>query len=525
MNKETSGKDIIDLDCRRELFIDDHLIEHLSSDISRIFHKAVPREIIFSFDKPWEGNSCGMFNVLKADERYIMYYRASGYTIINKKTVTVNPERTALLYSDDGIKWERPDLNKVLINGFTDNNLLPEHFTSVFKDQNPKAKRQDRFKAVSVLTRDPGMDRYGRFTVIGWISGDGINWEKVSHCPIYSKINRGLGDVSDDLIEKWLDSQNAVFWSLREQCYVMYYRVYTYDGKPQSAGWKKPGDYSKKRVRSAEKAMSYDFINWERVGMIEFDEEFPSLEEQLYGNHIAPYYRAPHIYIGMPLRYCDRGWTGSHELLPELAKRKIEAEASLRSGTALTDTTLIWSRDGLKFNCSPGSFITPGRQRGGSWMYGDHASSWHLIEIKDKNIAELSQMAVYTSEAYRSGPNVRLRLNTMRPDGFASLSAGRQIAEILTKPLIFKGTELDLNMSTDASGYIKVEIVDLNGQIIDGYGMDDCDYIIGDETDRKVSWRGVSDVGDLTGRPVRLRFILKQAELFSLRFKSENGIS
>jgi len=516
MNTNINNKNILDLGDRRELFIDDHIVDHKDSAIKRIFHEPVPRGTVFSFDQPWEGNSCGMLSVFRDEDIYRMYYRASGYEIKNKRAITLNPERTAYAYSYDGINWTRPKLENSGCN-----NLMPEHFTAVFKDTNPKVSAKEKYKAISVKTRSSDLDRYGRFTILGWTSPDGLNWKQISESPVYSKINRGLGDVSDDRIEKWLDSQNVVFWSDVEKCYVMYYRVYTYEGMPQDVKWEKPADYSKKRVRNVEKAVSYDYINWQRAGLIGFPEDFPSLEEQLYGNHIASYYRAPHIYIGFPLRYCDAGWTASHELLPDIRSRKIESEASLRSGTALTDSTLIWSRNGIDFERSPDSFLAPGRQRDGSWMYGDHALSWHLVEIKDKSSCDMTQMALYSTEAYRSGPCVRLRLYTLRPDGFASLRAGNHAAEILTKPLIFKGSKLSLNMSTSAVGYIKAEMTDLEGEKIKGLDMDNCDYIIGDETDREISWAGTSDLTALQGRPVRIRFRIKQAELFSLKFEGK----
>ena len=42
-----------------------------------------------------------------------------------------------------------------------------------------------------------------------------------------------------------------------------------------------------------------------------------------------------------------------------------------------------------------------------------------------------------------------------------------------------------------------------------------------DEIERAVTWRGNSDVGALAGRPVRLRFVMKDADLYSIRFAAE----
>ena len=43
--------------------------------------------------------------------------------------------------------------------------------------------------------------------------------------------------------------------------------------------------------------------------------------------------------------------------------------------------------------------------------------------------------------------------------------------------------------------------------------------IIGDEISRVVSWKQGVDVGKLAGQPVRLRFVMKDADLFALRYQ------
>ena len=52
-----------------------------------------------------------------------------------------------------------------------------------------------------------------------------------------------------------------------------------------------------------------------------------------------------------------------------------------------------------------------------------------------------------------------------------------------------------------------------------GFSLEECPEIIGDEISRIVSWKGGDDVGSLAGKPVRLRFVMKDADLYSLRFR------
>lgn len=70
---------------------------------------------------------------------------------------------------------------------------------------------------------------------------------------------------------------------------------------------------------------------------------------------------------------------------------------------------------------------------------------------------------------------------------------------------------------------MRVEIQDAAGAPIPDYGIDDCQQIIGDEIEREVTWTRGRDVGELAGRDVRLRFELKDADLYSFKFLSRNN--
>ena len=99
----------------------------------------------------------------------------------------------------------------------------------------------------------------------------------------------------------------------------------------------------------------------------------------------------------------------------------------------------------------------------------------------------------------------------------ASLEGGTA----LTKPLLFEGDQLKINFSTSAGGSLRVELQDTDGKPVEGFAMDDCDLLYGDQLDRAVSWNDGTDVSQLTDQPLRLKFELKDADLFSLRFASK----
>ena len=90
--------------------------------------------------------------------------------------------------------------------------------------------------------------------------------------------------------------------------------------------------------------------------------------------------------------------------------------------------------------------------------------------------------------------------------------------EFVTKPLTFNGNQLIINFSTSAAGSIQVEVQDVSGNAIPGFGLNDCPEVFGDDLERVVTWESGTDVSRLSGQPIRLRFLLKDADLFSMRF-------
>ena len=116
------------------------------------------------------------------------------------------------------------------------------------------------------------------------------------------------------------------------------------------------------------------------------------------------------------------------------------------------------------------------------------------------------------------------------------MTAPFQGGEFTTRPLRFRGSELEINYSSSVSGSIRVEIQDESGKPVPGFRLEDCDEIFGDELDRIVSWRrGHNDMltedrrevpykpSNLSrvvgGKVIRLRFVMKGADLFAFRFR------
>lgn len=73
------GAEVLDLGSRRELFVDDHLIEKLDRVQLRL-HEPRDEGAVMKFDEPWEGIHCGYCTVLEdklapSGKRFRVYYR------------------------------------------------------------------------------------------------------------------------------------------------------------------------------------------------------------------------------------------------------------------------------------------------------------------------------------------------------------------------------------------------------------------------------------------------------------------
>jgi hypothetical protein len=91
--------------------------------------------------------------------------------------------------------------------------------------------------------------------------------------------------------------------------------------------------------------------------------------------------------------------------------------------------------------------------------------------------------------------------------------------EFVTKPFTFKGSQLVMNLSTSAAGGVQIEIQDEQGSPIEGFALKDCPEIFGDSTAYTASWNGGSDIGHLEGIPIRLRFVMRDSDLYSIQFR------
>jgi hypothetical protein len=89
----------------------------------------------------------------------------------------------------------------------------------------------------------------------------------------------------------------------------------------------------------------------------------------------------------------------------------------------------------------------------------------------------------------------------------------------VTRLLLFKGGQLVLNFATRPLGSVRVEVQNADGKPLEGLALADCQELRGDEIQQAVTWSAGDRLRRLAGKPVRLRFVLHDADLFSFRFR------
>ena len=496
------ASEVIDVGSRRELFVDRLLIDRLLGGAEQRMHHPIPREISLVHDEPWEGTGSGYHSLFHDGERYRLYYKAWHLEVAQGKLSTNrHPLFCCYSESDDGIHWRKPALGLHEFQGSDQNNIVmvsepvgplnvDAGHPAVFKDDNPDVSDDARFKAIFRSSKPNGL--------LPFKSPDGLRWSPMTDAPVLS----GLGAF---------DSQNLAFWDPNIGKYRAYWRIFT-AGVTTDEQWKPAG------IRAIRTATSDDLIHWGPHTDLSYVDSPP---QQLYTNQIKPYHRAPHLLIGLPTRYTDRGWSESMRALPAREQRERRASSVQRYGTAVTDALLMCSRDGTTFTRWNEAFLRPGIERPDAWHYGHQYVAWHLVETKSPLPGAPNELSLYASESYWHGPGSALRRYSLRLDGFVSINAPAGGAgELITKPLSYSGSSLRLNFATSAAGRIRVELQHADGTAVDGFALDDCHDVYGDAVDRPVVWKAGADVSRLSGRPVRLRFVLDDADLFAFRFQT-----
>ena len=493
----------IPIGSRLELFVDSFLVDRCDNVRSQLHHP-VRQEVVLRTELPHEYSNLSSYQcIIRHDGRYLMYYRGGKF----RKGFPGTPDQKwvyCVAVSEDGIHWERPMLN-LHPSGF--NVVLDEEMASavltaadcvahatVFRDDNPACPPDERVKLLLFKTLPPG-------EVFVFVSRDGFDFHLRSRQP-----GRFKGKES-------LDSQNLAFYDAAIDAYRFFGR-----------GWHIPKDAkdpSRDGFRCIRSHQTKDFKSFTHSRDVVFDDGQPP---ELYTNQIQPYFRAPHILLGFPMRYCDaRSFGPGFHSRPGYELRRYYATApetknARRVAAVSTDTVLISSRDGVHFHRQPGAFIAPGPLRSGSWFYHDTFTFAGFVQSPSALGDAPDELSFFITENSKTERPNAFRRCTLRLDGFVSLDFPPEGGEVITKPLTFTGHHLVLNLETTACGFLEVSVLDAKGYPLSGW--ENSYPLTGDDVNLTVLWKKHgSAMAALRGKPIRLRFHGAEASLYSFQFQ------
>ena len=254
--------------------------------------------------------------------------------------------------------------------------------------------------------------------------------------------------------------------------------------------------------RTVSRATSTDFLNWSEPVEMSFGD---TPREHLYTSQTQPYFRAPHLYVALPMRFMP-----GRKVLTDAQAKSLGVDSGYASDCA--EAVFMTSRGGTRYTRTfMEAFIRPGLDPG-NWASRAGLTALGVVPTGP------SEMSLY-KQAHYAQPTCHLLRYTLRTDGFASIHAPYRGGEFLTRSFTFTGKELVLNFSTGATGSVRVELQNAEGKPIPGYALAEATELIGDDIERIVSWGVGSDLGKFAGQPVRLRVRMSDADVYSLRFR------
>jgi hypothetical protein len=434
-------------------------------------------EVVFAFDKPWEGPFSGYVTALHDSliGEYRIYYRGHWPALARGRRYPFSHagQCLCLATSSDGIHWHRPELNLHPLPDAARNNILlldqfpHTHNFTPFLDARPDVPEHERYKALAGGEPEAGL--------VAYASADGIHWQLLYPEPVMT----GEG----------FDSMNVSFWSVHEQCYVAYVRTWT---GPDCTGW-----------RTISRSTSPDFRHWSPLREMHYG---PGGRVDYYTNQTHPYPRAPHHYLGWAARFMEgRG------VISTVEAERLQVDERYQSDCS--DAVLLTSRGGGSYQRSFMEAVISPPIGPEHWNSRSNYPALGLLPTSDR------ELSLYLNQCYGQ-PSAHLQRFSYELDRIACFEAGCHAGELITKPLFISPGELQLNLATAAAGEVLVELQSPAGTPLPGFSLGECRPMIGNALSMPVSWEQNRDLCARSSKPVRIRVHLQEAKLFALQTTS-----
>ncbi len=467
-----------------QLFLDDGVIES-STLVERVMHQPIrhPANPLLSPEEPWEGTTMNYLSGVFRDEKSGLF-RVFYVGVVNGGV----PDMPKIFYpictasSKDGIHWQRPKLEHYadLTNG--PNNIVLHLDQGCIAAPSIIYEPEDE-KAPWKLLIHHSITAPCHYYVRLATSLDGIHWawKTTAKDEVYAKMH--------DRMTAMLDRSNPEFPYLllgRPSLSADYPLIY-------------PGRIHQREVFQTRLSADGKKISGKPTVTLRPDLEDPP-EVEFY--HMSAF-RYESLYIGTLMIY------------------RVEEPPSAEVQLVTSRNTQDWHRVRPRRPFIRGSFPA-GRQQG----------VWDAAGVQPQlSPPLLHDGALYFY--YYGGPafhgsrflkgRFQLGLALLRPDGFASLKSTWREGVITTKSFRWPGGQLvvngqELGGSRTNQAYLRVAILDEDGDEIPGYENAASDVLAGDFPAGIPSWSDQpQELDSLIGKTIRLRFFLRQAEIYSFQ--------
>lgn len=446
----------IQLGSRRHLFIDDALIDSMQNIQLDCNPPTQPERLNIEIDRnSWRPG------VIDKDGKVLMFI-PEGYSS--------EEGRTHLRISEDGVNFETPNLGVIKYEGSTNNDLVLHRvplYGNVWEDLNPNTPPIERYK-LTAWVANRGIYMY--------LSPDAIHWRR-NETIMLPLVSGGEAET---------------FWDDQRGLYVTYLKRDSSFNTEEHRGSGRCGIlFETKDIRKAwpfRKLEQPYYESWPFPAVVaEGPVVFPvNRNGEVYRTRAIKYPWAPDTYLAFVWRYHS-----------DSEERQVD---------------LGVSRDGVhwKFFADKTWYLPAEGTIDGDPVV-EKLSLYGLIRRGD----EIWQYAEHGKGAHGDGKRAYFRY-TQRLDGFTSLNAGEETGTIRTKPLVFAGNRLKLNVK--ATDYVRISITNEAGKPFEGFSIKDCNYIKNDSANHTVSWRNGADVSSLEGKTVRLVLEMRKAKLYAIEF-------
>lgn len=471
----------------RRLFLDAMVVEE-SQGLERVFHAAKKHEQnpVLIADLPWEktGRYPGPYlygSVMSDQGKLRMWYRC--YT---------PQEIFCYAESEDGFHWTKPELGLYEHNGSTSNNIFlgPKSDLSVPADLKDPLSR---FHTAMVFKQPGDVPADQRYLLFGYMlrpsrhrvafSADGLRWNFATETARKGLIPGG------DATTYGYDPYSQRYIAMRKTGSSGLAGHRGGRGRAVGISWSKPGNV----------------LDWTTPvsGPVLVPDDLDPDATQFYNGPVFAYQG---MYISQLWVFHARWFKEG----PYTDQKMAEAE---KGSPVTTDVQLAWSWDLINWTRTPERkpFIALGDREQNEFDCGSIHTAVAPVVVGD-------ELFFYYGGArgrYLNPRHHSIGLAKLRLDGFCSLQADNEEGWFISRRESLKQPVVTINARTGPRGSVVAEILDRHNEVLPGFSREECIPFSGDAVAHELKWQTKSLPPDLMEGDKKIRFFLKDADLYS----------